>query len=167
MNLDLDELLGGTPAPRHPHNRPEIATEADLATFWDVSTRQVRKLLSDGVISKLDGRNYDVQVCTAAYLKHLAQKRSSGNSTLEAEKIRLAREQADKLELQNAAARGEYVAASDVQNTWATILRDVRASALALPGRVQTRLPHLTAHDIKIIDSEIRTVLTELSHATD
>lgn len=161
---DLDDLLGATDEPQHSHNPPQMAGESELAAFWAVTTRQVRKLLSDGVIQKADGRLYDLQICTAAYLRHLSLKRSTTNSNLEVEKIRLTREQADAVELKNAILREEYVSAAEVKNTWAAVLRDVRASALAIPGRVQTRLPHLTVHDVKIIDNEIRLALTEVAN---
>jgi phage terminase Nu1 subunit (DNA packaging protein) len=34
---------------------------------------------------------------------------------------------------------------------------------LAVPSRVQQRLPHLTAHDVAEIDREVRAMLTQLS----
>jgi phage terminase Nu1 subunit (DNA packaging protein) len=158
----LFDLANARPETELPQNGPQKATEAELAAFWAVSSRQVRKLLSDGVIQKAEGR-YDVQLCTQNYLRHLSLKRQTTNPNLEAEKLRLTREQADAVELKNAEKRGEMVSAADVKSTWSGILRDLRAGLLAIPSRVQTRLPHLTSHDIKTIDSEIRDVLTEIA----
>jgi len=80
-----------------------------------------------------------------------------------AEKIRLANAQAVKIELQNAQARQELLPAKAVEAEWSAVLRDVRAAMLALPSRLQQRLPHLTKHDTATIDEEIRDALTEAS----
>jgi phage terminase Nu1 subunit (DNA packaging protein) len=64
--------------------------------------------------------------------------------------------------LKNARARGELIAAADVEADWSGMLRTVRAGMLAVPSRVQQRLPHLTAHDVTEIDREVRAGLVEL-----
>jgi phage terminase Nu1 subunit (DNA packaging protein) len=43
------------------------------------------------------------------------------------------------------------------------VLRTVRAGMLAVPSRVQQRLPHLIAHDVAQIDREVRDVLAEIA----
>jgi hypothetical protein len=47
------------------------------------------------------------------------------------------------------------------------VLRTVRAGMLAVPSRMQQRLPHLTAHDVAKIDREVRTVLTLIGNGDD
>lgn len=90
----------------------------------------------------------------------------SADPTLLAETRALKREQRVKLEIANAKARGELLPTAEVEKEWASILRDVRAAMLALPSRLQQKLPHLTAHDVATIDREIRDALAELaSHA--
>jgi phage terminase Nu1 subunit (DNA packaging protein) len=42
------------------------------------------------------------------------------------------------------------------------VLRAVRGGMLAVPSRCAARLPHLSAHDVTEIDSEVRAALTEL-----
>lgn len=166
---DLEGLLA-VPTPPDPlQNGPAVATEAQLATFWGVSARQVRMLVSEGVIAKSDAALFDVQAVTRSYLRHLMGKANRGatDPELKAEKLRLTREQADAVEIKNAAARGDLVAVSDVKSTWAGILRDLRTALLGLPSRIHARLPHLTPHDVKTIDSEIRDVLTELANGND
>jgi phage terminase Nu1 subunit (DNA packaging protein) len=75
---------------------------------------------------------------------------------------RLAEALAIKAELANAQARGETVLASEIEAEWSGILRGVRAGILAAPSRVGARLPHLSVHDIAVVDEELRQVLTEL-----
>lgn len=74
----------------------------------------------------------------------------------------MVREQADREALRNAAARRELLSAVEVAYTWNSILRDLRAGFLALPGRVQVRLPHLSVADVAVIDREVRDCLTSL-----
>ncbi|MGN6422629.1 MAG: hypothetical protein ACTHLA_04885 [Asticcacaulis sp.] len=155
---DLDELLGGDPAPTMALNRPAEATEAQLASFWGVTARQVRMLVTEGAISKSESGLFDVQNCTRAYLRSMMAKanRKTTSPDLAAEKLRLTREQADAVELKNALARGELVTASDVKSTWASILTDLRAAMLAIPAR-------LSLTDRDLVDSEIRVALERLS----
>jgi phage terminase Nu1 subunit (DNA packaging protein) len=77
-----------------------------------------------------------------------------------AAKIKLANEQAEKIAVQNAAARRALLPAKAVEAEWSSILREVRAGMLALPSRLQQRLPHLSLHDVATIDREIRDALS-------
>lgn len=161
---DFDDVLGAPLASDDTSSRALLMPESDLAAFWGTSTRQVRMLLSDGTISKAEPGIYDAADCTRRYMQKLifsASRRSTAAPELQAEKLRLAKEQADKLEIANAAARGELVSVSSVKSAWADVLRDVRASMLAVPSRVTQRLPHLSTHDLEVIDREIRDALSE------
>lgn len=86
-------------------------------------------------------------------------------STIAVARIRVANAQAQKVELANAKARGELLPAVDVQREWEGVLRDVRAAMLAVPARVQQRLPKLSTADVAAIDDEIRSALTALGKA--
>jgi terminase small subunit / prophage DNA-packing protein len=50
------------------------------------------------------------------------------------------------------------------QSEWPGVLRTVRAGMLAVLSRAAQRLPHLTAHDVTMIDREVRDVLTEIGN---
>ena len=78
--------------------------------------------------------------------------------------MRLAREQADKLELANQAKRRELLPASEVEREWSEILRHLRAAFLALPSLIGQRVPALTQTDLAAIDGEVRDILTDLSN---
>ena len=78
------------------------------------------------------------------------------------ERGRLAAAQADIAETKAAKLRGSLVEAAEVEATWGGVLRMVRAGMLAVPSRVSQRLPHLTPHDVAEIDSEVRSVLTQI-----
>lgn len=78
------------------------------------------------------------------------------------ERIRLLNAQAEKIELGNRLARGELVEAATVAESWKRALSGLRSRFLGLSGRLQQSLPHLTRHDVGIIDREIRDILTEI-----
>jgi hypothetical protein len=75
-------------------------------------------------------------------------------------KARLLAAQADLAETKAKAARGELLDAAEVEAEWSGVLRTVRAGMLAVPSRAAARLPHLSAHDLSEIDTEVRAVLT-------
>ena len=151
---------------------PGLATESEMAQLLGITANRVRTLARDGMLHRPVRGRYDVRASLKTYIGDLRNKASRlgyaggkhlGKSDLEAEKLRLARQQADKIEIQNAAARGELVKASDVERAWASALRDVRAAMLAVPSRCGATLPHLTAHDIAELDREIRNALEGLA----
>jgi phage terminase Nu1 subunit (DNA packaging protein) len=53
--------------------------------------------------------------------------------------------------------------ADAVARQWSDILRRVRAGVLAVVSRVRAQLPHLTAHDVEVLDRELRDALTALA----
>lgn len=159
LRKTIDDLLGELPP-----DPSDFVTESDLAAHWGVSTRQVRKLLSEGVIQKADTRHFDRTSATQSYIRRLIdQATRKSNPELTAEKLRLTRESADKIAIANELARGELVLAKLVEITWTGILRDVRAAMLAIPTRAAQRLPHLTATDLEILEREVRDALQEMA----
>ena len=178
-NTDLSDLLGpDTPAPA-PHQQmpaeaiPATMTEAQLAAFLGIASSQVRTKTRDGVLIRISGgkrgtpAGWDVRASLHGYLSQLrngAVKGGPQTDELKVEKLRLAREQADKLEISNAAARGDMVKAVDVERAWANVLSDVRSTMLAVPSRVGSKLAHLSAHDVAEIDSEIKAALEGLAN---
>lgn len=178
---DFSEILGpATPAlpvttspatfpkAERPRGGPRLLTSGDLATFWGCTTRQVQNLASDGVIEPDAATGlFDASECTQRYilrLRNSAKLRNAGDAELKAEKLRVTREQADKLALTNAEKRGEMVPAVAVKAAWSETLRDVRAAMLAVPSRILQRLPHLTPQDLDQIDREIRNALSEAAN---
>lgn len=153
---------------------PATMTESQLAAFLGIATSQVRTKTRDGILIRISGgkkgapAGWDVRASLLGYLSQLRDGAVKGGGQvpdeLKAEKLRLARHQADKLELANAAARGELVRAADVEREWANVLRDVRSTLLAVSSRVGSKLAHLTAHDVAEIDSEIKAALEGLSN---
>ena len=143
-------------------------TLEELAGVFGVHKRNLQTAVDRGVLIRMSRGKYPLGKSIRAYCEFLRE--TAGNrdhirvgSDLATQRERIAREQADSLEMKNAAARGELLRAADVEAEWSDILRMVRSGLLALPSRIQQRLGHLTAHDLAVMDREIRDTLEELS----
>lgn len=161
-DADIEAVLGG--GPETPAG--DTVSAADLAEWLNLSPARIHALAREGVIPRTDGR-FHLQASVRAYVEHLREGqrgRLASNPDLNAEKLRLARANAEKIELANAKTRASLVPVAEVESAWASVLRDVRAAMLAIPARVQQRLGHLTAHDVQMIDREVRDALEEASH---
>jgi len=155
---DFDELLP------QPFSMGETMTGEQLGALLGISGRVVRELAQRGIIAKASRGAYPVADSIARYCAHLREQAAgrSGNSNLTAERIRVAQATAEKIELQNAVARGEMVAVSDVRREWVTVATDLRAALLAIPARVSARVS-LSREASALLDDELRLSLEEIS----
>ena len=160
MTDDFDSLLVDTPL-----QMPETASTASIADLLGITPRSVTQLANKGVLRSLGRGCWPVRESVQNYTAHLREQAAgrSGSATLTDERTRLAREQADKVAMANAVARGEMIPARQVQTEWAGILRDVRAAMLAVASRCGSTLSHLTVRDVATIDAEIRSALEALA----
>jgi phage terminase Nu1 subunit (DNA packaging protein) len=136
----------------------------EIARWFGVSDAAVRQLARRGIVVKAARGEYDLEESVRSYSTHLRQLAHGHKMTDTApkERARLAAAQADAIELKNARARGALVDSEAVAKEWEGICRTIRAGMLRVPKRAAARLPHLSAQDVRAIDGEVRTVLTEL-----
>lgn len=151
-----------------PEPIPAVLHELPLAQLLGVSASQVRYLAKEGVAVRVRPSHYATRPTVANYVARLSERAKKagnpkGNAQLDAEKLRGAKATADKIELANAKARGDLVPAAEVERAWSNVLRDVRSALLAVPSRIGATLPHLSAHDVARIDSEIKAALEGLA----
>jgi len=120
-----------------------------------ISQPAVSDLLSRGVIAQGQSagewlRGY------CANLREVAAGRQAGEGfDLPTERARLAREQADKIAMQNAQTRRELAPAYLIEEVLAKAGAKVAGILEAIPGQVKRRLPSLPASEIEAIQSEI------------
>ncbi|MBC7147304.1 MAG: hypothetical protein H5U24_18175 [Thioclava marina] len=155
---------------------PEEHVSAETLGDWlGITANRVHALSRDGVIPRDQpgtaslGRkgvtSFPLRAAIRAYCDH-ARAGATGrraDAELSAEKLRLAREQADKIAFANARARGELLDAREVASAWRGVVVDLRAALLAVPGRVATRLG-MSREEAATLDSEIRTAMEALAH---
>ncbi len=71
------------------------------------------------------------------------------------ERARLAAEQADRVEMQNAVTRGELVPAEDVTVALADNSRQIAAALDAVPALIKRRVPNVGGKVLEIVRAEI------------
>ncbi|MEO9132421.1 MAG: terminase small subunit [Sphingomonas sp.] len=137
---------------------------SQLASLVGVSDNRIKQLCNSGELERGEDGQFDLRLSVRAYCKTLRDNAMGrGGPGLAAQRERVAREQADALEMKNAAVRRELIPASEVEIMWDKICRMIRARFLAMPARLQQHLSHLSAHDLAVMDREIRDALKELA----
>jgi len=139
----------------------------ELARLFSATVQTITKLAREGIVVRKGRGKYDREKSITNYICHLRDTAAGrgGASAVESlsdERARLAKEQADHAALKNAQMRKELLPASEVEATWSGFVTDARALLLAVPTRVQQRLPHLTSHDVAEIEAEQREALKAL-----
>lgn len=132
----------------------DLATPMPRAQFGDlvgISRQAIDDLVRREIL--VDGASADEWLL--AYCDHLREVAAGrgGSNALElaAERARLAREQADKIAMQNAVTRGELAPAHLLEEVLARA--GARAGRLleTIPGLLRRRLPQLAADDIAAV----------------
>lgn len=144
-----------------------MATQADLAAHLDLSDRSVRDLKKRGVFHADARGNMDLDACRVAYIRHL-RERAAGRASdaadeesadLALERALLAREQRERIALENAETRKELVRIGDYTAAVVSVLEMVKAKIMRVPAKVAKSDGKLKA---RLADALIE-ALTELS----
>lgn len=131
-----------------------------VAKALNLTPRRVQQLKAEGLPTAGRGL-YELGPCMAWYIRYLQnalEKRGPNvnpdTPDLLAEKTRLAREQGDKLAIENSIKRGELVYVSDVVQTWADHIASARAKLLAMPTKLAPQL--VSQSNANVIAARIR-----------
>jgi len=112
----------------------------EIAQHLNTTQPALSKLIEDGVIDRRDRGKYDIDEVRAQYIKHFraiaSGRAASGDLDLGAERARLAKEQADAKEMENAVERGELVYIEKVAKQFEAQLTKVRTKLLGVPTKV-------------------------------
>jgi phage terminase Nu1 subunit (DNA packaging protein) len=168
---DLSDLFDLDPPP-HPQGGDSTISERDLADLIGVSESRVRGLTADGVLSRVAPATYDRRAAVRAYCASLREvaTRSGGtrgnptpeNAALKAETLKIAKQKAIKLEIENKAKKAELIPVADVKRAWTTLAIDLRTAIMAIPARLTTQLS-LDRETQATIEMEIRAALEEIA----
>lgn len=158
----IAELVG--PEWADPVDAPEAVTAAELGVWLGLSPNRVHALGRDGVLPRTADKTYPLRASVRAYADHARQlaKGKASDADLAAEKVRLAREQADKIAFANARARGELLDSREVATAWRGVVVDLRAAMLAVPSRVAARLG-LDRKTTAALDREVRDAMETIA----
>jgi phage terminase Nu1 subunit (DNA packaging protein) len=146
-----------------------MATLHEVAAHLGVTIKYVQDLIANGTIAKKGRGDYDLDECRQAYISRLresaAGRANAGDLNLTDERARLAKEQADAKEMENAITRGELVYIEDVAKRVEVALSNVKTKLLAVPTKVAPEAA--AADDAKevqaLIERHIIEALNELA----
>jgi phage terminase Nu1 subunit (DNA packaging protein) len=111
-----------------------------LAKLFNLTSVRVQQLAADGIISKSGRGQYDLWSSVRGYIKYLQERKvnqwdadDDNPSDIKKEQLRRTKEEADKLELQNARTRGELVEVEKVKRAGEKVMSAIRNRILNMP----------------------------------
>jgi len=144
-------------------------TQQSIADHLDLSQPTVSELMGR---LRIDWRTTALDDIRIAYIRHLreraAGRAAAGELDLAGERARLAKEQADRVAMQNAVTRNELAPAILIEQVLGKAAAKVAGLFDAIPGLVHRRVPSLPIEAVNLITGEIvkvRNVVANLSLA--
>lgn len=136
-----------------------MTTQLEIAEHLDMSQPTVSVLMDDlGINWKV----VSLDEIRIAYIRRLREQASwraaSGDLDLASERARLAREQADKISMQNSVTRLELSSTFVLEKLLARVASRIDSIFSAVPSEISRRVPCLAASEIEMIDGEITKV---------
>ena len=143
-----------------------MASLDDCANHLGIQQPTLTRLIKEGIIDKQDRGKYEMDAVRLQYLKHIRNLAGNNNNNLElgAERARLAKEQADAKEMENAVERGDLVYIEKVARQFEQQLTKARNKLLAAPTKVAAEAhAAATVKEVReIIEAAIIEALDEL-----
>lgn len=151
---------------------PDTATADQLGALLDISGRRVRELAAEGVFPRAGGR-YAVLPCVHAYIADLRTRERSKPgpdpqviaAALDGrqQRARLAKLQADRVELEIQRERGRLVPADLNEVKYVELLTALRNRILGVPSEAKGAIPHLTVDEVETLEGLIVVALEEVA----
>ena len=136
-----------------------LLIQKEIAEHIDLSQPAV-----SGLMDRLgiDWKTSTIDEIRVAYIRHLreqaAGRAASGDLDLATERARLAKEQADKVAMQNAVTRGDLAPVVMIEEVLTKTAARLAGIFDAIPGLVRRRVPSLRAEEVDLIAAEIARV---------
>ena len=145
-----------------------MSSLGEIAQHLNTTQPALSKLIEDGVIDKQPRGKYDIDTVRTQYIKHFraiaSGRAAAGDLDLGAERARLAKEQADAKEMENAVERGDLVYIELVAKEFETQLLKAKTKLLAIPSKIAAEV-HASANvkeAKELIELNMQDALSEL-----
>lgn len=133
-----------------------MPTQQAIAEHLDLDQSAVSRLVAE---LKIDWAETPMDAIRIAYIRRLreqaAGRATTGDLALATERARLAREQADRVAMENARRRRELAPVSTIETVLARVSRQVAGILEALPIQLRRRAANLTTEDIEFVQAEV------------
>ena len=169
-NTDLSDLLSIDLD--RPGSDSETIREEALADLLGITANRVRVLTTEGIFVRVGPRTYQRRTAVRSYCENLREHAARAgrptsnpdNAALKAETLKIAKQRAIKLELENKSKKAELIPVADVKRAWTTIAIDLRTAIMAIPARLTVQLG-LDREAQAAMESELRFALEEIADA--
>ena len=142
-----------------------MASQSQISAYLSISTSHLKELIDRGEIEKKDTGRYDFDECRIQYINYLKGKNKKAQDIdLQAERARLAKEQADAKEMENAIERGDLVYIEKVAKEFETQFLKAKTKLLAMPSKIAAEV-HASANvkeAKELIELNMQDALSEL-----
>jgi phage terminase Nu1 subunit (DNA packaging protein) len=140
-------------------------SQRDFATLIEVDTSDISSWIAEGKLPR-DGTALE---WLRAYCKRLRVSAAGRSESLGDERTRVAKEQADKLAMENRVRRGELLEAEIVVAGWVKQVAAFRARSLAIPSKCAPLIaaPNKIAHAQQVLTDAVHEALGELADGSD
>ncbi|GGX01502.1 hypothetical protein GCM10011282_04290 [Undibacterium macrobrachii] len=133
----------------------KVMTQTQFAELVGVSQQAISSLVGRGVLNSGD--------TGAVWLKHYCEnlreqaagRASMGDLDLVQERARLAKEQADRVEMQNQLARKEVAPVNLIELVLADVARKIISELDAIPVELKRNSKSISSEDLQYISNEI------------
>jgi len=150
-----------------------MATQIEIARHLDLSDRQVRNLLADGVLPGSKGKGgFDIDACRLAYIRYLRGLGSNqvkpeadpeypegidplADHKLTQERLRLTAAQAEGQELKNDISRRRAVPTDFAMFAFSKLAAEIASILDTLPLTLKRRHPDLEVRHIESVQREL------------
>ena len=130
------------------------ASQAEFGALVGISQPAVSGLVTRGVVTE-GGTVGEWLMAYCGHLReHAARWGSSGSLNLANERARLAAEQADKIALQNRVARHEFAPVSVIEESLASVGRQIAGIMEAIPVKLK-RSTDMTAEQLEQVERDL------------
>jgi phage terminase Nu1 subunit (DNA packaging protein) len=151
---------------------PKTVSTAELASLLDTTPKTVAEYAKSGVVTRASRGRYAFAASLRGFAKHMRTRPKGGEAAagaVAAQRARLLKLQADRVERENLQAEGKLLWASEVEATWRAQLRFMRDELRRVTTIVSGRVPHLDRATTDAIASEIDRVLVNFAegHGAD
>lgn len=145
-----------------------MASQSEIAAKLGINVGTFKDFIARGVIEERPRGEYTLEECAKQYLSHLreiaAGRMTSDGLSLQDERARLAKGQADAKEMENAIARGELVHIDQIVKDFEAQLTKARTKLLSVPTKVAAEAhAAATVKEVQqIVETSIVEALSEL-----
>lgn len=125
-----------------------------LARLLNLTPRRIQQLAAEGVIPKDERGKYLLIPAVQQYVKYLQEKvgGGSGVADLSSQRARLAKEQADKIERENAVRNGQLIPADQYVRALADVSNQAIPILESMPGELRLRHPSIETAVLKTVE---------------